>query len=132
LFDVRDLKVGGQNFRKGAHSGPEFLEKGLAVERSLALEFEMVGLSDRTRPDKSRLHGTEGCPAKVCGKTGFDLCSVVRRLEQAFAPLREDCCYLVGVFLGDELIMSSFCLEECGVESGWTSVVRMEMELGST
>ena len=83
----------------------------------------------RTRTHQSRFSRLKRRSDEIRREHSLDRLDVLRRPQQACAPLRENRCNLLGMFFRDENIKARFRLEQSGFERQLGSIVRMQMEL---
>ncbi len=104
------------------------MKKGIPSESSLC-EFISTDLK-RPGAHEARFNRPERRPGKIRGENFFDPLHLLRRLQQARAPLGENGGDLVRVFFRDELVEPRLRLEQRGIERRLGSIVRMQVKLG--
>jgi len=92
-------------------------------------EFVLADFQCRSRPRESRFNRQRRGPGEIHGKGLLNRLRVLWRLQQFRAPVRENCCDLVLIFLGDKNVESRLSLQEDCIERSLGTIVGMQMKL---
>ena len=97
--------------------------------QSRARELIPINFQCGIGTNQPRFNRLKRRPDEIRGKDFLDRLHLLRRLQQASAPLCENRCNLVDIFFRDELIGASMHFEQSVFEWQLRPIVRVKMKL---